>query len=248
MTDVDLSVQSAPRQGSFPLRGYLARPEGEGPWPGVVVIHEIFGLDAVMRRQTDRLARSGYLALALDLYSAGGARHCVISTMRSLFSGTGRAYTDIETARQWLQGHGECTAKVGVVGFCMGGGFALVCAGDFDAAAVNYGQLPKNHEEVLARACPIVASYGARDKSLKGVAARLDEALSEAGVAHDVKEYPGAGHSFMNDAPVGPRALRPLLKIAGMGPDPVAASDAWRRIEGFFQECLAGDYPTSPDS
>ena len=129
-----------------------------------------------------------------------------------------------------------------------GGGFALVCAGDFDAAGVNYGQLPKNYEEVLARACPIVASYGAHDKSLKGVATRLDEALSGTGVAHDVKEYPGAGHSFMNDAPVGPRALRPLLKIAGMGPDPRAASDAWQRIEEFFQHYLAGDYPTSPES
>jgi carboxymethylenebutenolidase len=238
MTDVDLSVLSASRKGSFPLRGYLVRPEGAGPWPGVVLVHEIFGIDDVMRRQTERMARSGYLTLAIDLYSAGGAKRCVISTMRSLFSGVGRAYTDIETARQWLLVQDDCTAKIGVVGFCMGGGFALICAGDFDAAAVNYGQLPKNYEQVLARACPIVGSYGAKDRSLQGAAAKLDDALAAAGVAHDVKEYRGAGHSFMNDAPVGPRPMRPLLKIAGMGPNPEAAADAWSRIEHFFSEHL----------
>lgn len=238
MTDVDLGDLSASRQGSFPLQGYLVRPEGDGPWPGVVIVHEIFGLDDVMRRQAERMARAGYLTLAIDLYSAGGAKRCVISTMRSLFSGTGRAYTDIVTAREWLVANDDCTKKVGVVGFCMGGGFALICAGDFDAAAVNYGQLPKNYEDVLARACPIVGSFGSKDRSLPGVAAKLDGALAAAGVAHDVKEYQGVGHSFMNDAPVGPRPLRPLLKIAGMGPNSDAAADAWDRIEHFFSEHL----------
>jgi carboxymethylenebutenolidase len=237
--DVDLSVLSAARHGSCPLRGYVARPEGAGPWPGVVLIHEIFGVDEVMRRHTERLARAGYLTLAIDLYSAGGAKRCVVSTMRSLFSGTGRAYSDIETARQWLMQRGDCTSKVGVIGFCMGGGFALVSASTgFDAAAVNYGQLPKNVEEALANACPVVASYGSKDRSLKNVAAKLDDVLAAAGVTHDVKEYDGAGHSFMNDAPVGPRPLRPLLKIAGMGPNPEAAADAWERIERFFSDHL----------
>ena len=235
MNNVDLSVLSASRQGSFPLRGYLVRPEGEGPWPGVVLIHEIFGIDDVMRRQTERVARAGYLTLAVDLYSAGGAKRCVVSTMRSLFSGTGRAYTDIESARQWLLDCRDCTSKVGVVGFCMGGGFALITAGSgFDVAAVNYGQLPRDLDHTLASACPIVASYGAKDSSLKSAAKKLDEALSAARINHDVKEYPGTGHSFMNDAPVGPRAIRPLLKVAGMGPQPEAAADAWRRIEAFF--------------
>jgi carboxymethylenebutenolidase len=204
----------------------------------VVLVHEIFGIDDVMKRQTERMARAGYLTLAIDLYSAGGVKRCVIATMRSLFSGSGRPYTDIETARRWLLDQNDCTTRVGVVGFCMGGGFALICAGDFNAAAVNYGQLPKNYEQVLARACPIVGSYGAKDKSLQGTAAKLDDALAAAGVTHDVKEYREAGHSFMNDAPVGPRALRPLLKIAGMGPNPEAASDAWSRIEHFFKEHL----------
>jgi len=241
MPDVDLSALSAARRGSFPLQGYLVQPATEGPWPGVVLIHEIFGIDDVMRRHTEHMARAGYLTLAINLYSAGGARRCVISTMRSLFSGSGRPCTDIETARQWLLQRDDCTSKVGVIGFCMGGGFALVSANTgFDAAAVNYGQLPKDVEAALAHACPIVASYGSKDRSLKNVAAKLDDALTAAGVTHDVREYDGAGHSFMNDAPVGPRPLRPLLKIAGMGPDPLAAADAWNRVEHFFAQHLRG--------
>lgn len=203
-------------------------------------IHEIFGVDDVMRRQTTRLASAGYLTVAVDLYSAGGTARCLVSTMRSLFSGTGRAYIDIETARRWLLDSIDCTSKVGVIGFCMGGGFALVAADTgFDAAAVNYGQLPHDVENTLARACPIVASYGARDRTLHRAAAKLDEALTRAGVAHDVKEYDGVRHAFMNDAPVGPRPLRPLLRVAGMVPDPDAAADAWRRIEKFFDRYLA---------
>jgi carboxymethylenebutenolidase len=243
MPDVDLSALSDKRVGSIPLRGFLAVPDGEGLWPGVVLIHEIFGLDDVMRRQATRLATAGYLTLAIDLYSAGGPARCLVSTMRSLFSGTGRAYADIETARRWLLDSRDCTSKIGVIGFCMGGGFALVATTTgFDVAAVNYGQLPKDVEHALATACPIVATYGARDRTLRGTAAKLDEVLTRAGVAHDVEEYAGAGHAFMNDAPVGPRPLRPLLKVAGMVPHPDAAADAWRRIEGFFEHYLA-----SPD-
>jgi carboxymethylenebutenolidase len=242
VTIVDLSAFAAPRHGSSPLRGYLARPEGEGPWPGVVLIHEIFGIDDAMRRHAEHMAGRGYLTLAIDLYSAGGAARCVISTMRSLFRGSGRAYRDIETARAWLRDHPDGTATVGVLGFCMGGGFALAAANTgFDVAAVNYGQLPKDLEGILADACPLVGSYGARDRTLRGVASRLDRALEAAGVAHDVKEYSDAGHGFMNDVAVGPRSLRPLLKISGMGPEPAAAADAWRRIEEFFAARLSRD-------
>lgn len=238
MTHVELRHASTSRRSAMPLQGYVVRPQGDGPWPGVVLIHEIFGIDDVMLRQAQRMADAGYLTLAIDLYSSGGAMRCLVPTMRSLFSGSGRAYTDIETGRQWLADHEDCTGKVGVVGFCMGGGFALVTASTFDAAGVNYGQLPKDHERALATACPIVASYGSRDLSLRGAAAKLEAALSLAGISHDVKQYPDAGHSFMNDAPVGPRLMRPLLKVTGMGPDPAAAADAWGRIARFFDEHL----------
>ena len=79
-----------------------------------------------------------------------------------------------------------------------------------------------------------MGSYGGRDRSLRGAACRLDAALEKAGVIHDVKEYPAASHAFLNDAEVGPRALRPLLRVAGIGPEPESAKDAWGRIERFF--------------
>ena len=213
----------------------LVRPSGSGPWPGVVMIHEAFGLDEVMRRQAERLAAAGYLALAVDLYSDGGTLRCLVSTMRAMRKGEGRPFADIQAARSWLAASSDCTGKVGVIGFCMGGGFALLTAGSgFEVAAVNYGQLPRDLDIVLAGACPVVASYGGRDRSLPRAAAKLEQALTNAGVVHDVKEYPTAGHAVLNDAENGPRVLRPLFRVAGVGPEPTAAADAWQRIERFF--------------
>src|ERR1700737_4235930 len=199
MTDIDLSDLASAHHGSQPLHGYLATPIVDGPWPGVVMIHEIFGLDDVMRGHADRLAGLGYLTLAVDLYSAGSTARCLVATMTALIRGHGRAFADICAARDYLAGSRDCTGKIGVVGFCMGGGFALLSAGDgYDAAAVNYGQLPRQLDETLAGACPIGAGYGGRDPSLRGAASRLDAALDKAGVTHDVKEYPAARPAFPN--------------------------------------------------
>jgi carboxymethylenebutenolidase len=239
MLQIDLTPISTSLGGSVPLRGYLAKPDGAGPWPGLLMIHEIFGFDAVMQRQASRLAASGYLTLTVDLFSTGGPVRCLVSTMRALAHQTGRPFRDIEAARQWLASTSECTGRIGVVGFCMGGGFALLSARTgFDVAAVNYGQLPREIDQALAGACPIVGSYGARDRTLKGAAMRLDNALNRVGVKHDVKEYPTAGHAFLNDSEVGPRPLRPLLRVMGIKPDPEASVDAWRRIDDYLDRHL----------
>jgi carboxymethylenebutenolidase len=235
MTDVDLSDLAADRDGSQPLRGYLASPPGIGPWPAVVMIHEIFGLDEVMRGHADRLAGFGYLTLAVDLFSAGSTARCLVATMTAMMRGRGRAFADISTAHDYLAGSPDCTGKIGVIGFCIGGGFALLTANNgFDAAAVNYGQLPRHLDEAVAGACPIVGNYGGRDPSLRGAARRLDAALDKAGVTHDVKEYPAASHAFLNDDETGPRVLRPFLRVVGIGPESESAKDAWDRIEQFF--------------
>jgi carboxymethylenebutenolidase len=237
MPDVELG--SVPG-GSSGLSGYLAEPAGTGPWPAVIVVHEAFGVDAVMRRQVDRLAAAGYLALMPDLYSDGGAKRCLIGTFRALFTGHGKAFTDIEASRRWLLERADCTGKVGVIGFCMGGGFALLLAArGYDAASVNYGIAPRDLEATLRGACPVVASYGGKDIGAARTVRRLDDALTRLDVPHDVKLYPEAGHAFLNDAAVGPAVLRPLMKVARIGPEPTAAADAWRRIEAFFAAHLA---------
>ncbi|ANS70769.1 putative hydrolase [Streptomyces lincolnensis] len=239
-TSVDLTELSTSLGGSRRLSGHLARPEGVGPWPGVIVVHEALGVDDVMLRQTERLAKAGYLTWMPDLFADGGIRRCLVPTMRAATSGRGRACADLEAARRTLADHPDCTGRVGIIGFCMGGSFALVAAGrgTFDAASVNYGLLPKNAESDLAESCPVVASYGGRDRMVKGTAAQLEATLMRNGVPHDVKEYPAAGHSFLNDAENAPRWLRPLTRISGIGPEPESAADAWRRIEAFFAQHL----------
>ena len=98
------------------LKAYLAVPAtGAGPWPGVVVLHEAFGLTDDTRQQADRLAAAGYLALAPDLFSAGGALRCLRSTFGALTSGEGAAYGDIEASRASLAGRADCTGRIGVV-------------------------------------------------------------------------------------------------------------------------------------
>lgn len=220
------------------LRGYLSVPPGDGPWPGVVVIQDAFGLGDDLRTQADRLAAAGYLAVAPDLYSWGRKLTCLKATFRALRAGSGRAFDDIEGARAWLAGRDDCTGRAGVIGFCMGGGFALLVAPryDFAAASVNYGEVPEDAESALAGTCPIVASYGERDRRLRPHPARLERALSALDVPHDVKVYPQAGHSFLNRWNVGPFAL--LTRVAGVGYHHPSAEDAWRRILAFFDTHL----------
>jgi carboxymethylenebutenolidase len=232
---------TVPGASSAPeLRAHLAVPPvGSGPWPGVVLIHEIVGLVDDVRDHAGRLAAAGYLALAPDLYSAGGAVRCVRATLRALAAGAGPALADIDAARAWLAARPDCTGRIGVIGFCMGGGFALLTAArGFTASAPNYGPLPDDLDAALEDACPVVASYGAKDRGLPGAAARLEEALTRAGVPHDVKEYPGAGHSFLNRHNVGPAA--PLLRVGGVGYHAASAEDAWSRILRFFDQHLGG--------
>ncbi|MFD8043348.1 dienelactone hydrolase family protein [Streptomyces chartreusis] len=240
---VDLTGFSAARGGSRRLTGHLTRPAGPGPWPGVVVVHEALGVNDVMHCQADRLASAGYLVLMPDLFTDGGAVRCLVPTFRAALSGQGRAFRDIGAARMRLAQDPDCTGRIGIIGFCMGGSFALLALsdGEFDAASVNYGRPPEDLDKALDGACPVVASYGARDRTLPGVAPRLEAALDRLGIVHDVKEYPEAGHSFLNDAEVGPRALRPLMRVAGIRPHPESAVDAWRRIDDFFAAHLTAE-------
>jgi carboxymethylenebutenolidase len=238
-TLLDIALQSPVSGTSEHLAAVVGMPAGDGPWPGVVVLHEAFGVDDQMRKQVAHLAGMGYLAVMPNLFSDGGMRRCISATMRSLSTGTGRAYADIEAARLWLLDREDCTGSVGVLGFCMGGGFALMTLSTgFDVASVNYGLLPNDLDAALENACPVVTSYGGRDVTLRGASAKLEAALTRQGVPHDVKEYPTAGHVFLNESLNGPAIIRPLVRVMHFGPDPVAAADAWQRIGSFLDAHL----------
>jgi carboxymethylenebutenolidase len=222
------------------VRGYLAVPAGGGgPWPGVVVIHEAFGLNDDIRGKADELAARGYLALAPDLYGGRSWLRCVKGVFGQLRAGAGPAFDVLDAARGYLAGRPDSTGKTGVIGFCMGGGFALLCAprAGFGAAAANYGEVPAGAEDALAGACPVVASFGGRDKSMKrGAPETLERALTVLEVPHDVKVYPGSGHRFMTRAD-GAGAV--LAKVTGMSYEAHDAADAWDRIYAFFGRYLS---------
>lgn len=224
-----------------PIDAVLESPAdaATAPWPGVVVVHDALGVGRDIRDITARIAGHGYLTLTPDLYSRGGRTRCVARVLRELVGGAGRAVEDLVAARELLAARSDCTGKVGVVGFCMGGGFALVLATEgFDVAAPFYGPLPRHLDEALRGACPIVGSYGARDPMLWNAGRRLDAALERVGVEHDVETYPRVGHSFANRLVTG-SATGALLRVAGMGYDAEQSADAWRRVFAFFDAHLS---------
>lgn len=225
-----------------PMAAHLARPRTGERWPGVLVVHDALGMTADLHRQADWLADSGFLALAPDLYHRGGRLRCMFSTLRALAAGHGPVFEDLEAARSRLAAQPGCSGRVGIIGFCMGGNVALMLAGSgrYDASSVNYGDIDQSRLPTLADACPIVASYGARDRSLRDTPARLERVLSDYDVEHDIEVYPTAGHGFLNDH----RGETPVWALiagwyAHTGYDETAAADARRRILAFFEQHLA---------
>jgi carboxymethylenebutenolidase len=218
-----------------PIDALLSVPEGEGPWPGVVVIHDAFGYGPDNESISRRIAAAGYIAVTPNMFSRGGRARCIARVFRELLTKRGRALDDILAARDHLLAMPQASGAVGIAGFCVGGQFALVMSPKgFGASAPFYGNpLPRNLSATLDGACPIVASFGRRDPLGIGAPARLRKVVEEKSIPSDIKVYSNAGPSFANQLPG-----QPLLRITGFGYDEAATQDAWSRVFAFFGEHL----------
>lgn len=214
-------------RGDARLDAYLARPAEPGPHPAIVIIHELYGLNDNIRDIARRFAGEGYIALAVDLFSGSRSRRlCILRVMTAMVAKplNNQGISDLRRSIAWLQRWPEVDAnRIGAIGYCMGGGYALALAcveSELRASSVYYCVNPRPLSAVR-RACPIVGSYPENDWSAKS-ARKLDAALDEYDVPHDIKIYPGAGHSFFNDT------------LESYHPE--AAEDSWQRTLAFFRE------------
>ncbi|GAB2641370.1 dienelactone hydrolase family protein [Prescottella soli] len=239
MTDITIETPNGD------IDALLEVPTGDGSWPGIVVIHDGFGLREPHREIARQMAEHGYLAVVPNLFARGGVLRCMRGVFRDLMAYEGQAFEDIEAARELLADRPDCTGAIGIAGFCIGGGFALVASTKgFGASAPFYPPpLHSRYAEIVDGACPIVASFGRRDPMNRRSGPILEKVLTEEGIPHDVKTYPHAGHSFADRAP-----LQALARIAGFGQNEEATADAWRRVYAFFDQHLQTNTPPSADS
>lgn len=222
------------------LRSEVFGPDGEGPFPGLLVLHESFGLNDDMRRIARRFTEAGYVAMCPNLYSHGSRMVCLTRVIVDMLRGSvAREIEDILAARDALSARSEVDAeRIAVAGFCQGGGFALIAGArpGFRAAAVNYGEVPSDRSR-LDGVCPVIASYGAKDRVLGSKAAeRLERHLAALGVPHDVKTYNRAGHSFFSRYDGYQAWLARVPSPLAVGYDQQAAEDGWQRMLAFFDE------------
>lgn len=209
------------------MKGYYARA-ADDVLPGVLIIHEGWGLNDQIRSVAQRFAAVGYAALAIDLFSNRNQALCLLRALTDLVRKPldNEGIRDLQAAIDWFQRQtGIDARRIGVIGFCLGGGYALSLAcvdNDVRAVSAFYGMMPK--DDTFKDACAVAASYGGRDPQLKGVPVRLEHALNRFNVPHDVKVYPGAMHSFFNDQ--------------SRFYDRDAAFDSWQRTLAFFDKHL----------
>jgi carboxymethylenebutenolidase len=217
--------------GGQAVRGTLVRPRGAAAGlPGLVVVHEWWGLNDNVRAMAARYAAEGYAVLAVDLYGAPAAEtpDAAMALMQAAFARPAATTDNLRQAYAYLTGRGA--ERVGVLGWCFGGNQSLQAAlalpAEIDATVIYYGGNPPSDPAPLrALQMPVLGLYGGADTSIPQEAvAAFDAALTVADVEHEVVVYPGAAHAFAN--PSGERY------------DAVAAEDAWRRSTAFLAEHL----------
>ncbi len=213
------------------VEGYLAKPDGEGPWPAMVVIQEWWGLDDQTKSMADRFAQEGYLAFAPDLFHGELAQlgdSNKASTLAQKYGPT--APNDLYKVFDGLRDHPDATGKVGSVGFCFGGRMSLVLgvSRPVDAICTFYGGGMQQVFDQLRMnlKAPVLGFFGDADVSIPaGTVEEFDKLLDDVGVEHEVITYPNSGHAFFRDSD-------PSVYI------PEASKDAWERVKKFFAKNL----------
>jgi len=222
-----VSFESGAEQAS----GFLVTPDGKGPFPALVVVQEWWGLTDWVKGQARALAKEGYVALAVDLYR--GKSTASQEEAHQLMMGTPpeRALRDLQAGFAYLRSQPAVRKdRIGVIGWCMGGGYTLQLATvepKLAAAVAYYGLPPTDAAKIAAIHAPVLGNYGAEDKGPSPEQARAFEAaMKKAGKTIDLKIYPGAGHAFANvDNPWG-------------GYRKEATEDAWARTKAFLAKYL----------
>ncbi len=205
------------------------------PRYGVVVIHEAFGRRPDIDRACERIGRAGCAAVAPDLSAQGGLR-CIRDMIRA--TKTGLATTTVmqtRNAQAWLSREtGVEASRVALLGFCIGGGFALAAGHGFGAVSANYGMVPE--VAIMRGLGPVIGCFGARDRVFAPKAPVLERRLTELGIKHEVHVFENAGHSFLTDADHG--AMRYFAFPMGLGDAPEAREAGWAKIFSFFDACF----------
>jgi carboxymethylenebutenolidase len=211
-------------------QGYLARPEGDGPFPGVIVIQEWWGLNENVKDIARRFAAEGFAAFAPDLYHGTVVSEPDQAQKLMMSMDMPRAAQELVKATEYLchQPYME-GRRIGAIGFCMGGSLAFSLACDtplISAVAPFYGAPPEPIDRVQTMKAPAFIVYAENDGWIgPEVREKVQQALSEHNKEFDIKVYPGTDHAFFNDT-------RPEVY------DPVASADAWRRVLELFRANL----------
>jgi carboxymethylenebutenolidase len=218
--------------------GYLAAStDPTKKKPGIIVIQEWWGMDDWVEQQTDRFAAQGYVALAVDLYRGKSTKSMEEAHELSRGLPEDRALADLKAGVDFLSARPDVDPNsIGVIGWCMGGGYALKLATQeprLKATVVNYGSLITDHSTIAKIHSQVLGNFGGADRGIPAAdVKKFGGTLTAAGKLGDIKIYEGAGHAFMN-----PNNTQ--------GYDAAAAQDAWKRIDGFFDRTLRANIPSS---
>ena len=219
------------KSGTETGSGFLATPEGKGPFPAVLVIQEWWGLDDWIKDQARALAKEGYVALAVDLYRGKVTNKQEEAHQLMMGLPQDRALGDLKGAYAYLQSRPDVKKdRIGAIGWCMGGMYALKLATEepgLKAVVAYYGLPPADPAAIARIKAAVMGNYGAEDKGPSPEQVKAFEAeMKKLGKTVDIKIYPSAGHAFAN--PNNP----------WKGYREEAAKDAWARTIAFFNKYL----------